>query len=319
MANYKIKHITRYTYSQPVIDSVNQVMLYPLHDAGQSVLHHTLHISGDPQVETFTDYFGNRLGVFTLHQPHAFLTITSDIEVETHEVPLPSGDRSAVAEWQALEALRSDTIFMDYLRAESFSQLDEVTNLVKGMLRREETPLQNAQRLSEYIYTHFQYRKGITSVETGMEDIWRLKAGVCQDFAHILLVMLHIAGIPARYVSGYICPTNGELRGEGATHAWVETHIPFYGWLGLDPTNNCIARDKHVRLATGRHFSDCTPVKGTYKGSAEHRLEVSVVITTDSDEAPGNQGTEPVFSYRVDVPASPVNSYRQFMEAQQQQ
>ena len=97
--------------------------------------------------------------------------------------------------------------------------------------------------------------KGITNVETTLDEAWKLKAGVCQDFAHILLVMLRMLSIPARYVSGYICPNKNGMRGEGATHAWVEAYIPFYGWLGFDPTNNCFVNDLHVRLAVGRNFS----------------------------------------------------------------
>ena len=108
---------------------------------------------------------------------------------------------------------------------------------------------------------------------TKTEEVWKLKAGVCQDFAHILLIFLRMFNIPSRYISGYICPKGKEMRGEGATHAWVEAFIPDYGWLGLDPTNNCIVNDQHVRLATGRNFADCTPVKGTYKGSGEHTLK----------------------------------------------
>ena len=91
----------------------------------------------------------------------------------------------------------------------------------------------------------------MTDVETTIDEVWKLKAGVCQDFAHVLLVMLHMINIPARYVSGYVCPNKNGMRGEGATHAWVEAYIPFYGWLGLDPTNNCMVNDLHVRLATG--------------------------------------------------------------------
>ncbi len=84
----------------------------------------------------------------------------------------------------------------------------------------------------------------------------------------ILLAMLRLIDIPSRYVSGYICPNKNGMRGEGATHAWVEAYIPFYGWLGIDPTNNCIVNDTHVRLAIGRSFSDCSPVKGTYRGTS---------------------------------------------------
>jgi len=69
------------------------------------------------------------------------------------------------------------------------------------------------------------------------------------------------------------------MRGEGATHAWVEAYIPFFGWLGLDPTNNCVANETHVRLAVGKNFSDCSPVKGTYRGTSDHSLEVTVKVS----------------------------------------
>jgi transglutaminase-like putative cysteine protease len=130
--------------------------------------------------------------------------------------------------------------------------------------------------------------------------------------------MLRMTGIPARYVSGYICPKNHELRGEGATHAWVDAYVPYYGWLGLDPTNNCIIGDRHVRLAVGRSFTDCTPVKGTYKGSAEHTLEVSVSIQ-NGVARPKDDQPIPSFTYQVKNAIVPTNSYRRYLEMQQQQ
>jgi transglutaminase-like putative cysteine protease len=180
------------------------------------------------------------------------------------------------------------------------------------------TPFEVAQKLSAFVFETFEYKKGITDVETEVNEIWKIKAGVCQDFAHILLAMLRIIGIPARYVSGYICPKNHELRGEGATHAWVEAYLPSDGWIGLDPTNNCVASDRHIRLAIGRNFSDCTPVKGTYKGSTEHTLEVSVTIENDTVKTEDDQ-IPPVFSYQIHRPGPQDNSYRMFMEMQQQQ
>jgi transglutaminase-like putative cysteine protease len=131
--------------------------------------------------------------------------------------------------------------------------------------------------------------------------------------------MLRNVGVPARYVSGYICPKDHELRGEGATHAWVEVCVPFYGWIGLDPTNNCIASDRHVKLAIGRHFTDCTPVKGTYKGSSEHTLEVSVTIENGDLKTDEPVKKAPVFTYKTKNPAPQSNSYRRYLEMQQQQ
>ena len=108
--------------------------------------------------------------------------------------------------------------------------------------------------LNEYVYNSFKYITGITNVETTLDEVWNLKAGVCQDFAHMLLVMLRMLGIPARYVSGYVCPNKNGMRGEGATHAWVEAYIPYYGWLGLDPTNNCIANELTCPACSGKEF-----------------------------------------------------------------
>jgi transglutaminase-like putative cysteine protease len=101
---------------------------------------------------------------------------------------------------------------------------------------------------------------------------------VCQDFAHLMLQLLRTAGIPSRYVSGYVCSNDNGLRGEGATHAWVEIYTPTQGWLGLDPTNNIWAMDNHVKLSVGRNFYDCTLVKGTFKGQGKQTLSVSVSI-----------------------------------------
>ncbi|HQV59963.1 MAG TPA: transglutaminase family protein [Chitinophagaceae bacterium] len=317
MAEYHIKHITRYTYPAPVIDSANQVMLFPINDDQQEVKKYELIISNHPGVEVFTDYFGNKVGIFSIIKPHTELLIQSNIEVITREVQLPANDTAPETQWNNLAVIREEFPYMDFMLQESFDAHDEVVAVVQSMMNETITPFTTAQLMSAFVFDTFEYKKGITSVETQVDEIWQLKAGVCQDFAHILLVMLRYVGIPARYVSGYICPKNHELRGEGATHAWVEAYIPFHGWMGFDPTNNCIVSDRHVKLAIGRSFTDCTPVKGTYKGSSEHKLEVSVVINNSSLKE--EETIQPVFSYQVNNPSLNDNSYRRFMEMQQQQ
>lgn len=320
MAEYRIKHITRYTYPSPVIDSANQVMLFPIDDPEQEVKKHELIITHQPSVEIFTDYFGNKVGIFSVIKPHSQLTIESIIEVVIQEAKLPANDTASESQWDNLNIIREQFPYMDFMLLENCDSYDEIADVVKSLMNETITPFAIAEQMSAFVYHHFEYKKGITSVETQVDEIWKLKAGVCQDFAHILLVMLRIVGIPARYVSGYICPKNHELRGEGATHAWVEAYIPFHGWIGLDPTNNCIASDRHVRLAIGRSFTDCTPVKGTYKGSSAHTLEVSVSIENGTVKSEEEIAT-PVFSYQVHNAGHPStdNSYRRFMEIQQQQ
>ena len=320
MPEYHIKHITRYTYTSPVIDSANQILLYPIHDEQQEVRRHHLDISENPSIEFFNDYFGNQVGIFTIIKAHGELKIESDIDVTTSAIELPTDDVPANEQWENLEMMREQFPYMDFMTPEVFNSSEEIIRQANRILKEATTPLEVAKELASYVYNTFEYKQGITSVETSIDEVWQLKAGVCQDFAHMLLLMLRMTGIPARYVSGYICPKNHELRGEGATHAWVDAYIPYYGWLGLDPTNNCIVSDRHVRLAVGRSFSDCTPVKGTYKGSAEHTLEVSVSIQNGvvKSEKEKEEPT-PTFSYQVKNPVVPVNSYRRYLEMQQQQ
>lgn len=319
MPYYKIQHVTRYTYASTVIDCTNQVMLYPIIDANLEIKEHEVNVSHQPVVEVFVDYFGNRIGVFSVIKPHTELLIESIAEVVTKPVILPVDGISAAEQWQHLHELKAQAPYMDFLTNETFPSLEEVRSVLNGVVDFSTIPLKNAEALSAFVYNYFTYQKGVTNVETPIEEVWNLKAGVCQDFAHILLVFLRMYGIPARYVSGYICPQEKEMRGEGATHAWTEVYLPGYGWLGLDPTNNCVVNDRHVRLAIGRNFLDCTPVKGTYKGSGEHTLEVSVEIENGREKKAIEKPGTPVFSYHSKNPGEPINSYRHYLEIQQKQ
>jgi transglutaminase-like putative cysteine protease len=298
---------------------MNQMMLYPIVDNKLDVRDHQLNITANPAIEVFVDYFGNRVGVFSVIKPHTELVIESVTQVITKPLTLPLDDSPAEAQWNLIKGLKDEVAFMDFLQKEHFHSSEEVKNNIRHVINYSSTPLQNALTLADYVYNNFEYKQGVTSVETPIEEVWNLKAGVCQDFAHILLVMLRIYDIPARYVSGYICPKEQGVRGEGATHAWVEAYIPDYGWLGLDPTNNCIVNDEHVRLAVGRNFSDCTPVKGSYKGSGEHTLEVSVFIENGKPRKMSEVISQPSFTYQAKNPGEAINSYRRYLEMQQQQ
>ncbi|MGI4734700.1 MAG: transglutaminase family protein [Janthinobacterium lividum] len=319
MPSYKIQHRTRYTYAAPVIDCANQLMIYPLPDDRLTVKGHTVSITQQPEVALFTDYFGNQVGVFSLIQPHTELVIDSLADVETHAIQFPMDEAPADAQWANLLGLRTDVAFMDFLKPTPSELESEIRQALGGILTYGAKPLKQSLELSEYVYDNFQYQQGVTSIETPLEEIWRGRAGVCQDFTHLLIYLLRLTGLPARYVSGYVCPREEGVRGTGATHAWVEVHIPFYGWLGLDPTNNCIVNDGHVRMAIGRNFADCTPVKGTYKGTGAHTLEVSVHIE-NGQPIPGNEAPDaPVYVQQSPTPAEPVNSYRKYVTWEQQQ
>ncbi len=320
MPKFHITHITRYLYQEPINDSANQIMLYPIEDGHQEVVSQHLKITDDPFVETYKDYYDNRVGTFTNPGMHSALIIDSAIEVITHSHQLPEDHTSQKEQWDLLQQLRYQLPYINFLLPQQFGYLNEVLQVTNLEQAQEQTPLQLAKALSNYVYQNFEYKAGVTTVETTLDEVWQLKSGVCQDFAHLLLVMLRLVNIPARYVSGYICPNKNGMRGEGATHAWVEAYLPFYGWQGLDPTNNILVEDKHVRLAVGRNFSDCSPVKGTFKGNAQHQLEVSVTVSYDDEHKQVKQSEPvPVFVPYNTNSSETQNSFRLYMEMQQQQ
>jgi len=317
MPEFEIQHSTRYIYESPVRDSANQIILFPIKDAFQDVLKQDLIITGNPHVDTYIDYYGNEVGSFTYSEPHMMLTINSRILVTTKHRELPVSDIFPEQQWEDLKRLQYVVPYIDYLKQEYFEGLDELRGIVKEEKLKDGSPYQVALRFCKFVFDTFEYIQGVTTVETRLEEIWKLKAGVCQDFAHILTEMLRMEGIPARYVSGYICTSRNGMRGQGATHAWAEVYIPDYGWLGLDPTNNCIANETHVRLAVGRNFSNCSPVKGVYKGASNHKLEVSVSV--DDENVLSNEEHIREAHITSIVSDTPKNSYQRYMEMMQQQ
>lgn len=319
MPRFNIHHITKYTYEGPVRDSANRILLFPIKDEYQEVLEQELTITGSPIVDIYKDYYDNEVGAFTNAEPHTSLTIDSKLEVITKSRPPIVDEAGKEEQWDNLEQIRWQVPFMDFLKQEQFGQLAEILENARLAEARSLKPLQAAEKLRTYVYDHFKYIKGVTSVETTLDELWALKAGVCQDFAHILLVLLRQIHIPARYVSGYICPNKNGMRGEGATHAWIEAYIPFLGWIGLDPTNNCLAEDLYVRLAVGRNFSDCSPVKGTYKGTAGQMLEVGVSVSYENGKITEDQATVLMPQPAAQQNGMETNSYRRYVEMMQQQ
>jgi transglutaminase-like putative cysteine protease len=183
MADYHIKHITRYTYTSPVIDSANQILLYPIDDEQQEVKRHELDISENPLVETYTDYFGNKVGIFTLLKAHEELRILSEIDVRTSEVQLPPDDVPAKQQWETLERMRDEFPYMEFLTPEVFNASEELiedTSILKG----NSSPLDVGKAMAAFVHDTFEYKQGITSVETSIDEIWELKAGCAKFCAH---------------------------------------------------------------------------------------------------------------------------------------
>jgi transglutaminase-like putative cysteine protease len=313
MAVFKIVHLTKYQYNYPIKESINEIRLFPHHFDNQEVLQYQLLITHNPDVDISEDYYGNRVGNFNVLDVHTEMTIESRMLVRVnHSLKIPEIDATSVEDIQ--EEKERSILLLRLCYLDNIQKQNEIEAILKEINIENKSIIEIAQQCNAYVFENFTYTKGITNIETTVDEILTLKKGVCQDFAHILLQLLRTAGIPSRYVSGYVCPNESGLRGEGATHAWVEIYTPKQGWLGLDPTNNIWTMDNHVRLSVGRNFSDCTPIKGTFKGLARQTLSVCVSIGYED----GRQFEE-INDVKLQEVSSRVQAQLDYMDHLQQQ
>ncbi|MVT09010.1 transglutaminase family protein [Chitinophaga tropicalis] len=277
MPIFRIHHITRYEYDRPVKESVNEIRIFPYQCPDQEILQHDLIITGQPEVKIFDDYWQNRTGTFNLLPPHKVLSIESKLLVRT-----TASSQLKINFHSSFDQLKQEREgqlqLLEMALPDIIRSQEAIDNIITVIYQPGKSVAAMAEHCSEYIFKNFKYIKGITNVETTVDELMQHRAGVCQDFAHLMLHILRSCQVPCRYVSGYICPNKDGMRGEGATHAWVEAWIPGYGWAGIDPTNNVWVTNKHVKLSVGRDFKDCSPVKGSFKGPARQKLSVFVAV-----------------------------------------
>lgn len=277
MPVFTIHHITKYEYDRAVKESSNEIKIYPYLCNDQEILQHEILITSNPDVHIFTDYWGNKIGLFNVLAPHKEMVIDSRLMIRTTQSnQLKINFHS---NWQSLEnTVKNNLLYLELSHADTIKSQSAINTLIESLDVTNKSIASTVEACSELIYKQFKYIKGITTIETTVDEILEVRAGVCQDFAHLMLQMLRTLKIPSRYVSGYICPNKNGMRGEGATHAWIEAYIPEFGWAGIDPTNNVWATNHHVKLAVGKNFADCSPVKGTFKGPAKQLLSVYVSV-----------------------------------------
>ncbi len=277
MPLFKIQHITTYEYDRLIQESMNEIKIFPTLSAEQEVLKHDLNITGNPEVHYFYDYWDNKAANFNLFPPHRELVIDSQLIVRTTRGSDLTINFISVFD-EMWNEVNGNLKMVELSRPDYIRYQSRINDITRAVYSPDHSVAITIKNCCEYIFANFSYIKGITTVETTVDEIIEKNAGVCQDFAHVMLQVLRTLNIPSRYVSGYICPNKSGLRGEGATHAWVEAWIPRYGWAGIDPTNNVWVTNTHVKLAAGRHFTDCSPVKGSFRGAANQHLTVFVSV-----------------------------------------
>jgi transglutaminase-like putative cysteine protease len=279
---YSIRHITRFRYSAPVRESVMELRMQPRSEGPQALRSFQIATNPRAQLYAYTDHAGNAVYHFNVLRAHQELRIEAQSVVEMAQVPEPPQTADPL-EWQRYNAYNLTADHFDLLEPSKFARgsgaLSQFT-VEHALTKPEGDPLTALKHLSRTIHDAFDYEAGVTEVHSPIETALEEGRGVCQDFAHIMIAIARGWGIPARYVSGYLCHRrqDQDRSAEDATHAWVEAYLPSLGWIGFDPTNAIMAGERHIRAAVGRDYADVPPTRGTYKGVAESELAIAVSV-----------------------------------------
>lgn len=276
----QVFHRTHYTYAAAVQDSFNEARLQPCDTAGQRRHSFILKILPTTRLTHYLDFNLNCVHMFELPRPHTELNVEAASIVTTSDQPVLPEDATPASLATIESCSRIDRCY-DFLLGSTYVTLSaEAWRLALDITAGKTDAWQAALGIMRYIYGEFRYDPSTTHVHTTMKEALELRRGVCQDFAHVMLGLCRSLKIPARYVSGYLY--NGpadQLKGAQASHAWVEVYIPGHGWRGLDPTNGQQVDARYVKIGAGRDYADIPPLKGTYRGTAERRLKVDVLVT----------------------------------------
>ena len=277
---FDVIHLTDYRYSEPVSEAYVEARLTPPHRKEQEILAHSIDFSPEAGTSNYVDYFGNTATFYSMTLRHARLAVTNRMTVRTRPHHRPE-EALALPVAEARQILASSlTDNFDYLQpTEAVPTGGASMDWAKKYLRSGIPIGEAVTALNRAIHERFQYKPGATELKTPLAAVWKKREGVCQDFAHIMLSVLRTAGLPARYVCGYIETAGpGQLVGSVATHAWVELMLPGLQWVAIDPTNNQWCGERHIAVALGRDFEDAAPVRGTFKGSGTQSMKVRVLM-----------------------------------------
>jgi transglutaminase-like putative cysteine protease len=272
----RVRHRTGYSYDGPVVASYNEVRMTPLTDLHQTTV--SAEIVTDPRtvLHRYWDYWGTLVTAFDVHDPHDRLTITSTAVVETEAAESPPEDIG----WSKLQDPAVADEYGELLDATRYVPADPELHEQAQSLATGLSPNETVHAVCAWVHGALEYEPGVTGVHTSGPEALHAGRGVCQDYAHLALVLLRGLGIPARYVSGYLHPVAEAERGatvKGESHAWIEAWTGL--WWGHDPTNDVALGERHVTVARGRDYADVSPLRGIYSGGSSSALGVEVEVT----------------------------------------
>lgn len=291
---YFVRHRTTYRYLQDVSHSWHLAHLRPRNTPLQAVHDSSITLSLEPASRVARDdYFQNPTELFSIDRPHTHLEVLAESRVTVKPAPQRASRDSLP--WEEARARlenpqdEEERDAVQYLFDSPMTKFESDIGAYGAVSFPPHRPiLAGAIELMNRIHKDFRYDTTVTDVSTPVDRVFEIRAGVCQDLAHVGIAAMRAVGLPARYVSGYLLteppPGKPRLLGADASHAWFSVWAPPFGWVDLDPTNNILVGESHVTSSWGRDYGDVAPVAGIILGGHDHVVDVGVdVIPVDPD------------------------------------
>jgi len=285
---YDLAHTTTYDYTNTIALSHHTLRLHPRKLPHQHCISYEIKIDPAPGNEkSYSDYFGNQMTFVTVEGSHKRLVVTARSRVEVK--PPPPHQASATPAWETVRDFCLEEKPNSSLEAREFlypsphiKRQPDFTAYALPSFPAKRPLLEAVLDLTDRIHREFKFDPKATTIATPLDQVFKTRRGVCQDFAHLQIACLRGMGIPARYVSGYLetdpPPGKPRLHGADASHAWISFFCLDEGWIDVDPTNNILPSYRHIVVAWGRDYSDVSPIRGVILGSGEHTLRVAVDV-----------------------------------------
>jgi transglutaminase-like putative cysteine protease len=286
---FRVRHYTEYSYPDPASTCYNRLCLTPIDTPTHRCTSSEVSIVPRPdELAHRTDFFGNKLVFFSVFKEHSRLRVNVNSLVDIDKIDHAALAARANAGWRDVLARLSGPSdvpheSIQYTMPSMYVPNSEAVRMFAQECFDSTLTLWDAcNALMMKIFTSIEFKPGFTTVNTPVDAVLKMKKGVCQDFAHLMIAALRGMGFAARYVSGYIetLPPPGKPRmvGADASHAWVAVFFPDVGWVEFDPTNKLMPSDAHIRAAFGRDYFDVAPIKGIVFNSGQQNLAVKVDV-----------------------------------------
>ncbi len=276
---YSITYTAENTYEHAVNDAHWQFLIIPEQNNSQDFIGVTFENSLNAMIEYSINGYGFK--TIRIHPKINFhkITFTASFQLIKKDInpfsfdPDPDISKS----YSTIDELNFKVDFDSFLRITHFTTLPK-SNTPLFSFDTSNSIFENLKALNEWTFMHIYFKANVTDVETTLDEIIEKRHGVCQDFTHLFCALARENGIPTRYVSGYLHQGNGYF-GDSQMHAWAEAYVPTIGWIGFDPTNNLMANTNHIKVAHGKDYKDCAPLKGvlytTGRNETKHTVKVA--------------------------------------------